>query len=62
MKTVTINTKSKNINKRSINLLKRSKVNGEILFKDQFDRAQEILSNSTFSKEVLDIINQQFSK
>lgn len=41
---------------------KIDRFNGKILFKEQFDRAQEILSNSTFSKEVLEKINKEYSK
>jgi hypothetical protein len=41
---------------------KLDKFRDRILFKEQFDRAQELLSNSTFSKEVLDIINREFGK
>jgi hypothetical protein len=62
MKTATINTKSKNTRAKSVYDPKLDKFKGKILFKEQFDRAQEMFSNSTFSKEVLEIINQQCSK
>jgi hypothetical protein len=62
MKTATINTKSKNTRTKSVYDPKLDKFKGKILFKEQFDRAQEMFSNSTFSKEVLEIINQQCSK
>jgi hypothetical protein len=62
MKTATINTKSKNTRTKSIYDPKLDKFNGKNLFKKQFDRAQELFSNSTFSKEVLDIINHELSK
>ena len=62
MKTATINTKSKITHVGSIYDPKLDKFNGKNLFKEQFDRAQELFSNSTFSKEVLDIINHELSK
>jgi hypothetical protein len=62
MKTKTININSKKTRAGSIYDPKLDKFNGKNLFEKQFDRAQEMFSNSTFSKEVLDIINQQHSK
>lgn len=62
MKTAIINTKSKNTHTKSVYDPKLDNFKGKILFKEQFDRAQEMFSNSTFSKEVLEIINQQCSK
>ncbi len=62
MKTTALNTKSKIIHTKSIYDPKLDKFNGKNLFKSQFDRAQELFSNSTFSKEVLDIINHELSK
>ena len=62
MKTTTINTKSKIVHTKSIYDPKLDRFNGKNLFKSQFNRAQKLFSNSTFSKEVLDIINHEFSK
>ena len=62
MKTVAIDRKTKNTRVKSIYDPKLDKFNGKILFKEQFDKAQELFSNSTFSKEVLDIINSECRK
>jgi hypothetical protein len=62
MKTATINTKLKNTRTESIYDPKLDKFIGKNLFKKKFERAQELFSNSTFSKEVLDIINHKLSK
>jgi hypothetical protein len=35
---------------------------GKIIFKEKFEQAKEILSKTVFPKEVLDIINKEFSK
>jgi hypothetical protein len=35
---------------------------GKIIFKKKFEEAKEILSKIVFPKEVLDIINKEFSK
>ena len=53
---------SVNTRKESIYDPKLDKFIGKNLFPEQFDRAQELFSKSTFSKEVLDIINQEFNK
>ena len=62
METEAMNTKLKNTRKESIYDPKLDKFIGKNLFPEQFDRAQELFSKSTFSKEVLDIINHEFSK
>jgi hypothetical protein len=51
-----------NIRARSIYDPNLDEFSGKNLFKVQFDRAQELFSNSTFSKEVLDIINHELGK
>ena len=62
MKTAMINTKLKNTHVDSIYDPKLDRFNGKNLFKKKFERAKKILSSSTFSKEVLDIINREYSK
>ena len=51
-----------NTRRKSIYDSKLDRFNGKNLFKAQFDRVQELFSNSTFSKEVLDIINHELNK
>lgn len=62
MKTATINTKLKNTHTESIYYTKLESFIGKNLFKKKFDRAQELFSKSTFSKEVLEIINHELNK
>jgi hypothetical protein len=62
MKTATVNTKLKNTRTESIYDPKLDKFIGKNLFKKKFERAQELFSNSTFSKEVLDLINHELGK
>ena len=52
---------SVNTRKESIYDPKLDKFIGKNLFPEQFDRAQELFSKSTFSKEVLEIINHEFN-
>ena len=57
-----INTKLENTDMESIYDPELDRFSGKNLFKKKFERAKKILSNSTFSKEVLDIINHEYSK
>ena len=61
METEAVNTKLKNTRKESIYDPKLDRFIGKNLFPEQFDRAQELFSKSTFSKEVLEIINHEFN-
>jgi hypothetical protein len=57
-----IKKKEKYIYTKSTYNPKLDHLKGEIIFKEKFEQVKEILSKIVFPKEVLDIINKDFSK
>jgi hypothetical protein len=62
MKTVTVNTKSKNTRVRSIYDPKLDELKGKILFKKKLERAEKTFSETVFPQEIIDFINHEISK